>query len=430
MIGILLGLNIVVVAVYAVAEHGSAAVRYIPEVLAMLAFASLAGWSPASRKWRSVSASMGLLTGSAALVDISGGLTELHFSFFVVIVVLTLYEDWVPFLVAVAFVLIHHGVMGTIDPSAVFDTRAAQEHPWAYAGLHALFVALAGVAGVTAWGLNERVRDRMRDVQRQLEHLGLTDALTGLGNRRQLMGDVQRLLDDGRPAALAIFDLDGFKEYNDRFGHPAGDALLVRLDVGVGGVRGRDRERLPPRWRRVLRPGRRGGQQRAGSAAGGVDRLLQRAGRGLHHHGLQRRGADPGGGRPTPPRRCGSATGACTPASTAAAPPPPPRRATCCWRRSPSCQDDLDEHVGGVAGAAERVGEELGLTGVWLQELGHAADLHDIGKVAVPASILSKPGPLTAEEWEFVERHPVIGERILAAAPALARLRPHRPLHP
>ena len=69
----------------------------------------------------------------------------------------------------------------------------------------------------------------MREVQRQLEHLGLTDALTGLGNRRQLMGDVQRLLDDGRPAALAIFDLDGFKEYNDRFGHPAGDALLVRL---------------------------------------------------------------------------------------------------------------------------------------------------------------------------------------------------------
>ncbi len=87
----------------------------------MLAFASLAGWSRASRKWRSVSASMGLLTGSAALVDISGGLTEMHFSFFVVIVVLTLYEDWVPFLVAVAFVLIHHGVMGTLDPRAVFD---------------------------------------------------------------------------------------------------------------------------------------------------------------------------------------------------------------------------------------------------------------------------------------------------------------------
>ena len=57
---------------------------------------------------------------------------------------------------------------------------------------------------------------------------------------------------------------------------------------------------------------------------------------------------------------------------------------------------------------------------MWLQDLSHAADLHDIGKVALPASILTKPGPLTDEEWEFVERHPVIGERILAAAPALA----------
>ncbi len=232
-IGVLLGFNIIVVVVYAVAAHGSASVEYIPEVVAMLAFASLAGWSAASRKWRSVSASMGLLTGSAALVDISRGLIEMHFSFFVVIVVLTLYEDWVPFLVAVAFVLIHHGIMGTIDPSAVFDTAAARSNPWAWAGLHALFVALAGVAGVTAWGLNERVRERMRDVQRQLEHLGHTDALTGLGNRRQLMGDVERALEEGRPAALAIFDLDGFKEYNDRFGHPAGDALLVRLTAAL-----------------------------------------------------------------------------------------------------------------------------------------------------------------------------------------------------
>ncbi|HXD66379.1 MAG TPA: hypothetical protein VNV17_17290, partial [Solirubrobacteraceae bacterium] len=127
-IGVLLGVNIIIVLVYAVAERGSSAVQYIAEPAAMLAFAALAGWTAASRKWRSLSASMGLLTGAAALVDISGGLTEMHFSFFVVILVLTLYEEWAPFLLAVAFVLIHHGVMGTIDPSAVFDTRAARAH--------------------------------------------------------------------------------------------------------------------------------------------------------------------------------------------------------------------------------------------------------------------------------------------------------------
>ena len=51
--------------------------------------------------------------------------------------------------------------------------------------------------------------------------------------------------------------------------------------------------------------------------------------------------------------------------------------------------------------------------------IGHAAELHDIGKVAIPDAILSKPGPLDPREWEFIRRHTLIGERIIAAAPAL-----------
>ncbi len=418
-IGVLLALSIVVVAVYAVAAHGSAAVRYIPEVAAMLAFACLAGWSAASRKWRSVSASMGLLTGSAALVDISGGLIEMHFSFFVVIVVLTLYEDWVPFLVAVAFVLIHHGIMGTIDPNAVFDTAAARANPWAWAGLHALFVALAGVAGVTAWGLNERVRERMRDVQRELEQLGHTDALTGLGNRRRLMGDIERLLNEGRPAALAIFDLDGFKEYNDRFGHPAGDALLVRLTAalhasvtGTGSAYrlGGDefcvlaeivfRDALELRLAEWTECFSESGDGFCITASSGVALIPEEA-------------TDPSDALRLCDRRmyARKQSRRVTPAA---------QTRDVLLATLAAVQDELDERASGVAGAAERVGEELGVTGAWLQELTHAAALHDVGKVAVPASILAKPGPLTGEEWEFVERHPVIGERILAAAPALA----------
>ena len=51
-----------------------------------------------------------------------------------------------------------------------------------------------------------------------------------------------------------------------------------------------------------------------------------------------------------------------------------------------------------------------------------ASELHDIGKVAIPDAILGKPGPLTEEEWAFIHRHPVIGERIILAAPALSRV--------
>jgi two-component system cell cycle response regulator len=62
--------------------------------------------------------------------------------------------------------------------------------------------------------------------------LSLTDSLTGLGNRRLLMGDLRlacKTADAHEPWELVLYDLDGFKLYNDTFGHPAGDTLLVRL---------------------------------------------------------------------------------------------------------------------------------------------------------------------------------------------------------
>jgi HD-GYP domain-containing protein (c-di-GMP phosphodiesterase class II) len=70
------------------------------------------------------------------------------------------------------------------------------------------------------------------------------------------------------------------------------------------------------------------------------------------------------------------------------------------------------------------VGRELGLDEGELPALRAAGALHDIGKLAIPDAILSKPGPLTEAEWEFVRRHTVIGERILRAAPALAAVGP------
>jgi two-component system, cell cycle response regulator len=81
----------------------------------------------------------------------------------------------------------------------------------------------------------------------------------------------------------------------------------------------------------------------------------------------------------------------------------------------------LGSHVAEVADLAERVGRSLGMEGTELSDLAAAAALHDMGKIAIPATILSKPGPLDESEWVFVRRHPVIGERIVSAAPALAR---------
>ena len=81
---------------------------------------------------------------------------------------------------------------------------------------------------------------------------------------------------------------------------------------------------------------------------------------------------------------------------------------------------ELAERHAAVARLAEVIGERMGLVAEERAQLRQAAELHDVGKLAIPDEILHKPSPLEPEEWVFVRRHPLIGERIIGAAPALA----------
>lgn len=83
--------------------------------------------------------------------------------------------------------------------------------------------------------------------------------------------------------------------------------------------------------------------------------------------------------------------------------------------RSPT----LVTHVSDVAELALGIGRHLGLAEHDLVQLGHVAELHDVGKVAIPDAILEKQGPLDPSEWAFVHQHTLIGERIIGAASAL-----------
>jgi two-component system, cell cycle response regulator len=80
----------------------------------------------------------------------------------------------------------------------------------------------------------------------------------------------------------------------------------------------------------------------------------------------------------------------------------------------------LDAHAGHVAELAGRVAEALGQPDHEVQRVRLAAQLHDIGETAIPGTVLNRPGPLDAHDWEFMHRHTLVGERIVLAAPALA----------
>ncbi len=168
------------------------------------------------------------------------------------------------------------------------------------AGLTETNPVAVALGGATLVVLVARTLLAFRDNGRLLaraQHEAVTDALTGLGNRRQLARDfevLERSGDDWPDRTLVLFDLDGFKAYNDAFGHPAGDALLTRLATQLGEataphpayrVGGDEFCVLIAAGRLRGRVGRRGGRRRAG-----------RAGRGLLDHRLTRGGEHARGG--------------------------------------------------------------------------------------------------------------------------------------
>jgi diguanylate cyclase (GGDEF)-like protein/PAS domain S-box-containing protein len=505
------------------------------------------------RRAASVLVSVGLITACALLVHIWDGAIEGHFLFFVTMVVLALYEDWLPFLVAAAYVVVHHGLAGALDPGAVYNHPDAVAHPWKWAAIHGGFVVAAGLASVTAWRLNETLRSQAEDAYRraldseerfrgafegapigmvlftfgsegveevlqvnaamgailgrpaealdvdtlrgavhpddlemgeefvrnltrdrgvdpqfearfrhadgrtiwvsinismlgadspvsghaiaqvqdvterkraaeELTHQALHDSLTGLGNRRSLLAAIEREIEQATPAQpllLLLFDLDGFKTYNDTFGHPEGDLLLARVA-----------RRLEQTVAGEASAYRIGGDEFCvlSAHADDCEALAEVASAALVEHGdgfevtasygavlLPVEAADAAEALRVADRRMYAQKS--LDSRTSAGRQSADVLLRILSERSPS----LGVHLNEVTGLCDAVAERLSVPAEDRAPLLQAASLHDAGKVAIPDGIVGKWGPLDEVEREFMRRHTLIGEWILSAAPALTR---------
>ncbi len=250
----------------------------------------------------------------------------------------------------------------------------------------------------------------------------VTDPLTGLPNRRRLMLDIEQAIvaTPPRTMVLALFDLDGFKAYNDSFGHPAGDDLLRRLGKRLAAA-------IEPYG--------------CGYRLGGDEFCVLAATRELNAEGICKaaeealsergKGFSIGAswGKVLLPAEVVSASEALRLADR--------RMYAKKGRRADSARSQtrsvllsvlherepgLERHLDGVAHLAAAFGKELALDAEELDVLVRAAELHDIGKVAIPDEVLHKGGDLSDEEWGLMRKHTLIGQRVLDAAPALGQV--------
>lgn len=197
---------------------------------AVIGALALLAAGPFGPRTRAVIAATGLVTSSAILVHLSGGSIEMHFHFFVVLGLMTLYHDWTPYLVAFGFVAVHHGVFGVLLPRSVYDHGAAQSNPWAWAAIHASFVLAAAIVQVYSWRTTEKEHERAEAfrLKFQAAHMRRRSALQF--NDRVLQGLVVAKL------ALAVGDGSRSEAALTTALENARKIISDLLETGDGGV--------------------------------------------------------------------------------------------------------------------------------------------------------------------------------------------------
>ena len=291
---------------------------------------------------------------------------------------------------------------------------------------------LQAIAGLATAAL------RNAEAYEHVQHVARTDALTGVLNHGamqvRIREEIARARRDEAPLGAVILDLDDFKRVNDTRGHAAGDELLRRVAQALQGelrpydqvaryggdefvllLPGSDEEtttHVAERCRDAI-----GGQCSIGVASWheglDADGLLEQADRALMLAKRTGKGrvavANPEVERELALLQSRSGSPAAVQALAAAI---------------EERDNYTHEHSELVVRLSRGVAMMLGLPHEDVERIAHAALLHDVGKLAMPAELLQKQGPLTHEEWAIMSEHPIVGERILARTTELAGIAP------
>lgn len=189
-----------------------------------------------------MSVSVGLAATAAQLVHYTDGLIESHFAFFVILPLISIFQDWRAITTTAFLVLSHHAITGMIEPTAVYNHQAAQDNPLLWGAIHGFFVFSEVMALLTLWHFatqdhraTRKALSALTMAQEELEFQALHDPLTGLGNRARLFEALESALAGPDPVGLCVVDIDRFQLINESLGHELGDQLLLATAARLEG---------------------------------------------------------------------------------------------------------------------------------------------------------------------------------------------------